>query len=134
MLVGSIHHMATNEESKSVNIEVGKRILAARRRQKLTQRDLALKIDLSYQGLQKLESGATPVTVERLVQLAEVMNRPVTDFIPPRRTSSKSDLPILDEDERTLIQSFRRLPSNSLRLKVLELLREIPAEGQKPGR
>jgi transcriptional regulator with XRE-family HTH domain len=126
--------MATNEESKSVNIEVGKRILAARRRQKLTQRDLALKIDLSYQGLQKLESGATPVTVERLVQLAEVMNRPVTDFIPPRRTSSKSDLPILDEDERTLIQSFRRLPSNSLRLKVLELLREIPAEGQKPGR
>ena len=59
---------------------VGNKIKERRKTLKLSQSKLAELMGLSYQQIQKYESGTNKVTVKRLMQLANVMNVPATYF------------------------------------------------------
>jgi transcriptional regulator with XRE-family HTH domain len=118
--------MPRTSSELSVNQEIGQRIMSERRRQKLTQRDLAYKLDISYQMLQKHERGTTPLSVDRMLLIAQVLACPASDLFPDPKFSRKSKELLADgEEERELIRAFRKLPSNVTRLRFLELLKEF---------
>jgi transcriptional regulator with XRE-family HTH domain len=113
----------------SVNQEIGQRIMSARRRQKLTQRDLAYKLDISYQMLQKHERGTTPLSVDRMLLIAQILACPASDLFPEPGLSRKSkELVANSEEERELIRVFRKLSSNVTRLRFLELLKDFMSQ------
>jgi transcriptional regulator with XRE-family HTH domain len=60
-------------KSKHVDEEIGALIAAARKRQKMTREVTAEKIGISYPMLQRHERGLSPISVSRLLQLAEVL-------------------------------------------------------------
>lgn len=59
---------------------VGNKIRERRKTLKLSQSKLAELMGLSYQQIQKYESGSNKITVKRLIQLAKVLNVPATYF------------------------------------------------------
>lgn len=113
-------------EIRSLNQEVGRRIKDARKRRKVTQRDLAFQLDISYQMLQKHERGITPLSVDRLLHISQVLGCPVSELFPELLDNRRyQELVSHGLEERELVDAYRQLPSNSLRLRILELIREF---------
>jgi transcriptional regulator with XRE-family HTH domain len=118
------------EERANVDAEIGKLIAAARQRQKVSRGKAAEMLGISYPMLQKHERGITPITVNRLLQLAEAINVPFTDFLPPSRAKGKNALVLSGSEERSLIQAFRDLPTSAVRTKAVELFLEVTKSGK----
>ena len=63
-----------------VDIAIGKKIRKLRQRGKMSLNDLAGKIGISYQQLQKYETGVNRITAGMLVNLSEALGYPITVF------------------------------------------------------
>ena len=66
----------------SVDRYVGARAAAFRNEVGLTQSQVGKAIGVTFQQLQKYESGANRISASRLACLAQVLNRQVSDFFP----------------------------------------------------
>ena len=91
---------------------VGLQVRALRRRQGLTQEDLALQIDRSVETLSALERGKTLPTLGVLQRIAAVLRVPLRDFFP---------LPGAAAETRAQAALFSELMSNARSLPLAEL-------------
>ena len=64
----------------SIDEYVGKRLRIARRASKLSQEDLGNVVGVSYQQIQKLETGQNRVSAGRLYQFSQTLNKPLNWF------------------------------------------------------
>ena len=64
---------AFNRAARMIDNQIGERVRSRRMHLGLTQSDLAEKLDLSYQQLQKYETGANRVSAGRLWQIAKIL-------------------------------------------------------------
>lgn len=115
---------STNKSNKrranETDLAVGGRIRAFRIQEGMSQTDLANVIGLTFQQVQKYESGANRISAGRLAQVAVVVNQPVAAFFDDR-----NDLPPGhggDREALELLRSFRSLPSRELRNQVRRLV------------
>ena len=69
----SVRDNSTRIAAQKVDAHVGERIRARRVEMGLTQSDLALKLDLSYQQMQKYETGGNRISAGRLWQLSKIL-------------------------------------------------------------
>lgn len=65
-----------------VDIEIGKRIRAARNGLGLTQADLGRAINVTFQQVQKYENGTNRVAASTLIAVAEALGAEVRDLLP----------------------------------------------------
>ena len=120
------------------NKEIGLRVKLLREKRHLSQEALGEAIDVSYQQIQKYENGTTPLTVERLEQIATALDADIIDFIARSavekivkdgeeyKTSKALRFPnVLSEDERKLIKIFRRLANEKLKKVALTQVKTI---------
>ena len=114
-------------KSKHVDEEIGKLIAAARKRQKMTREVTAERIGISYPMLQRHERGLSPVSVSRLLQLAEVLGVPPASLLPGLQAKSEKELLVTDAQERSLVQAFRGLKSEAVGDQVVKLVRTMSA-------
>ncbi len=63
-----------------VDVHVGQRLRLRRKLAGLSQTELGEKIDLTFQQLQKYESGANRISASRLFDLSRVLDVPVSYF------------------------------------------------------
>jgi transcriptional regulator with XRE-family HTH domain len=102
---------------------VGQNIRAARLAQGLSQSDLAEKLGITFQQVQKYEKGTNRVGAGRLFQVASIFDLPISSFFEPTGESA------LAKDSRSarrsdplstrLIEAFSRLPDSRSRLALL---------------
>ncbi len=81
-----------------VDVAVGQRIRALRSAQGLTQTELAQSIGVTFQQIQKYESGANRVSASRLFDLARTLQVPVSHFFDGLAASGdgvKAEAPVL---------------------------------------
>ncbi len=124
--------------SHPVDVHVGGRIRQRRWMLGITQQDLAERLGVSFQQVQKYESGTNRVSASRLWMIAVLLGVPVTFFFEgldaegePEPTPAASadpspvpaDLP-LDRDAMTLLRSFCAIPE-AQRRHLLELARAL---------
>ncbi len=110
------------DEMSAVNLEVGFRIRRLREEAGMSQMDLANQIDLSYQQVQKYESGKNKVSLERLCQIALVFNTDVGYFLPKvgkQEEAAAVPPPILSNEERRLLKLFRRVKNAKFKQGIL---------------
>lgn len=107
----------------SVDIHVGKRLRHRRWMIGMTQGELAEKLGIRFQQIQKYESGSNRVSASRLWDMAQALEVPVAYFF----QGLDPDDPI-DEDERqqavNLVRFYRSMP-NAERLKLREMASQI---------
>ena len=98
----------TNEKSSNqIDKFVAERIRYYRQRAGLTLNQLALLLDnISFQQLQKYETGANRVSSSRLFLIAQILIVPVSNFFPQVKLEERATLSVSEEaDLQKLVQN-----------------------------
>ena len=93
---------------------IGRHIQEARKRMKLTQREIAEKLNMSDTYYGKIERGECRANLERLAQISVLLNVPLEDLISgcmENAVQSSADNP----QKLSLASQFRRLPTAARR-------------------
>ncbi len=113
--------------------DIGKRIARRRKQLNITQSDLAEAINVSYQQVQKYETGITNISVEKLIDIAVALKMEVAYFFEThdsawKNVDSVQDMrppALLTREELLLLKLFRNSISPEQRRLVLNLVHEF---------
>ncbi len=121
-----------------VDIHVGRRIRLRRTLMGMSQEKLGTAVTLTFQQIQKYESGANRVGSSRLFQFSKVLSVPVSFFfddMPPEISGAPAGLredtvPFNDNimtkrESLNLVRHYYRLPNERIRKHVRDLLAEL---------
>ncbi len=101
--------------------EIGLKIKLLRQQAGLSQEKLAEMIFLTFQQVQKYESGQTTLNILKLQQIAEALQVSVTEFFSSEPTKHVR----LSMEEDQLLHAFRRIKNTELRGCILKLVGNI---------
>lgn len=114
-----------------VDVHVGKRVRHRRWLVGMTQQQLAEKVGIKFQQIQKYETGANRISASRLWDISEAMDVPVNFFFEGLDDQNDavadgqvpSDL-LGDKEALDLIRSYYAIPENQRR-KLFDLARVL---------
>ncbi|WP_321364216.1 helix-turn-helix transcriptional regulator [uncultured Celeribacter sp.] len=119
-----------------VDVHVGKRIRHRRWMVGMTQQQLAEKVGIKFQQIQKYETGMNRVSASRLWDIAEALSVPVAFFFEgmetpmptevvaqPDEASVPADI-LADKEALELVRSYYAIPENQRR-RLFELARVL---------
>ena len=105
----------------------------------LSQEHLAQSVGVSFQQMQKYESGLNRITCARLVDIARALDCNIASLVYDLEPADPLDMhaaQILEQlkspSARNLLAAFTRMPVN-LQLAILDLLAEIGRTRNLPG-
>jgi transcriptional regulator with XRE-family HTH domain len=114
-----------------VDVHVGKRIRQRRWLTGMTQQQLAQKVGIKFQQIQKYETGANRVSASRLWDIADALEVPVSFFFEgieaenSQETSASVPADIMgDKEALDLVRSYYSIPENQRR-RLFELARVL---------
>ncbi|WP_425072496.1 helix-turn-helix domain-containing protein [Sagittula sp. S175] len=115
-----------------VDVHVGKRIRHRRWLVGMTQQQLAEKVGIKFQQIQKYETGANRVSASRLWDIADALEVPVSFFFEgiesdnaEAQSSDSVPADILgDKEALDLVRSYYAIPENQRR-RLFELARVL---------
>ena len=122
------------DDDTTPNIDrlIGAQIRERRIMMGLTQDQIADALGISYQQVQKYETGSNRVSAGRLYEIASLMNTDISWFFPSNDTSchasgqdSASPRHVIE-----LVRRFSRIESNKVRAGIMALIRSI-ADGEE---
>lgn len=115
-------------QAYTVDIQVGHHIRLARQMRKMTQGQLAERINLTFQQVQKYERGSNRVAVSTLVLIAQALAVPISYFFeglqldaPAADTSAK----VLSAEGWEIAALVAGISSRGLRRRLLSLAHEV---------
>jgi len=120
---------------------IGRRMRQLRERAGLSQNEVGALLEVSYQQIQKYERGVNRISVDKLQRLAVALRLPLQAFFeepapPPALPEQAAEeillyQPIsLSSRERDLLQCFRAIQDEELRLCLLTLM-QLAAQMQR---
>lgn len=112
---------------------IGDRIRFKRKQLNMTQKDLASSIGVTFQQLQKYESGQSNVSIIMLIKLCKVLDVDVTYFISNhecQNISMHDNLQYIDRYpeenlEKRLLEIFKLIDNKQLQKSILNLIESI---------
>ncbi len=120
--------------------EIGQKIKAFRKQRQLSQMELAERINVSFQQVQKYENGKSQITMLRLAAITQALNIPITEFLEEETPLKISEDPgsytpgeillRISKEEASFIKQYRKIRSKKARdyiLKLLKVITEIEA-------
>lgn len=115
-----------------VDVHVGKRIRHRRWLVGMTQQQLAEKVGIKFQQIQKYETGANRVSASRLWDIADSLDVPVSFFFEGLETNQSAEdaqdaVPadlMGDKEALDLVRSYYAIPENQ-RKRLFELARVL---------
>ncbi len=119
---------------------IGQKIRELRKRKRISQMDLAERIGLSFQQIQKYEKGISKISVSRLQQIAKALNVDVCIFFEEESNKNSHIMehkekyvsnPCLDKRERELISLFRSIDNKMIKEGIILLLKGIVEQNEK---
>ena len=118
------------------DLEVAKRVRALRLQRGISQTELGGILDVTFQQVQKYETGTNRISAGRLQQIAEVLDVPVTYFYANDTNGSPSSEPkppaingefdlLQSAHAIRLVRAYSRIGDRGIRLKLLKLAETI---------
>ncbi len=101
----------------------------------LNQTDLALRVGVTFQSIQKYERGTNRVSASRLQEIAGVLNVPVSHFfegLAAEEGALPAELPLgalTAQEIRDLNGAFASIKDKTVRQAVLHLLKRVAGTG-----
>ncbi|MFO0754274.1 MAG: helix-turn-helix domain-containing protein [Thermodesulfovibrionales bacterium] len=115
---------------KQAGRKIEQLIREIRKAKGLSQMQLAERIGITYQQIQKYERGVSSLSVRRLQQIADALGVPLSLFFPAERDRVAEQVPCygeLTDEEQALLSSFRSIGDREIRKAVLSLLQALHA-------
>ena len=97
----------------------------------MTQMQIAEKMGITYQQVQKYEKGASELTIKRLKQVASALSVPPDTFIPEARGVSEPESFYLSDEETDLLALYRKIGRRKLREGVMGMLKDLAELSEK---
>lgn len=113
------------------NREIGLRIRKVREALGFSQMKLAEAVDVSFQQIQKYESGANKVSIEKLKKISKAMNAPLTYFIGIDKETKRKKGIVEEEGAKYGGIGFEELSAEEIQL--LLRFRSVKNEAIKEG-
>jgi len=112
-----------------VDVHVGKRIRHRRWMVGMTQQQLAEKVGIKFQQIQKYETGMNRVSASRLWDIADAVNVPISFFFEGLdgeeiNTGAMPGDILADKEALELVRSYYAIPENQRR-RLFELARVL---------
>ena len=117
-----------------VDVHVGKRVRHRRWMVGMTQQQLAEKVGIKFQQIQKYETGMNRISASRLWDIAEALSVPVAYFFEgmngaedEAQAAASQGLPgdiLADKEALELVRSYYAIPENQRR-RLFELARVL---------
>jgi transcriptional regulator with XRE-family HTH domain len=104
--------------AKEFRKSVGETIKKYRLNVNMSQMELAEKIGISYQQLQKYEKGINNISINRLKQISEVLKIPISSLLEvqePEKVAEETSKYGLSKEEKTLLDCFRKIDNKDIR-------------------
>jgi|Deesub1362A_J573_1020465.scaffolds.fasta_scaffold00143_30 transcriptional regulator with XRE-family HTH domain len=119
--------------------QIGALIRQLRKAAGMSQMQLAEKIGVSYQQVQKYEKGVSKLTISRLKQIAGALGVTIGVFLDEEPASTEAGEPVagfrgLSKEEARLLMLFRRLDNRRLRTGFIDMLEDVVKLSQKRRR
>jgi transcriptional regulator with XRE-family HTH domain len=120
--------------SNSADKAIGKRLKQLRQRSKVSQTVLGKHLGVSFQQVQKYESGTNRVSAASLAKLADFLDTPLKDLLgsPPAQTSGTKQKARRDIDKfarsregRELIANLLEIESRTVRRLLIEMIKAL---------
>jgi len=118
-------------EDKDIDQAIGSSIRRQRLRKRLSQTELGRAIGVSFQQIQKYESGANRIAAARLLQIARTLRVPLPAFFAGiENTGGGAATPpqsLVDQRQAArLMAAFTHITSPKLRSRLLNLVEQLP--------
>ncbi len=121
--------MPTNELRDE---NIGKRLKLRRLQLGLSEESLGLALGVTFEQVQKYESGNDRIEVARLQQIAEILNVPILFFFGGTLSAARdreSGCDVVDFLDTAyalrLVQAFRRIEERHIRRSIVELVEQV---------
>ena len=128
----------SNKTPDAVDIQVGHSIRAHRLAAGLSQSELAAKLGVTFQQVQKYEKGVNRVGAGRLTRIARVFNMPVSTFFESGAEShSRNDSTVVplhlisDRSAWKLLSAYSEIRSRDIRQGIVTLVEGIVTTQEK---
>lgn len=104
--------------------DVGKRIRLRRLELKMSQTALGDKVGVTFQQVQKYESGTNRVSANRLLEIAKVLDAPISFFLSDYaiKTKMESVLFLNDALGVRLVRAFSKVHNKQVRQQIVSLV------------
>jgi len=105
--------------------ELGDQIKKRRRELKMSQEELAERLEVSYQQVQRYENGSSRLNVENIQLVADVLSVPLSYFFETYRrpVAVEEKSPYLSAEETALLRYFREIKKPASRNTVVKMVR-----------
>ncbi|WP_243375279.1 helix-turn-helix transcriptional regulator [Geotalea sp. SG265] len=111
--------------------EIGAAIRRRRQELALSQEDLAARLDVSYQQIQRYESGKNRLNVENIQVIASALSVPVNYFFHTKHGDNRPHVESQpNPKEQELLVQFRKIQDDHLKELVVNLSRLAAKEGE----
>jgi len=110
-----------------VDIHVGKRVRHRRWMVGMTQQQLAEKVGIKFQQIQKYETGMNRVSSSRLWEISKTLDVPVSHFfegVDEEETATAGQDVLADKEAMELIRFYYAMPENQRR-RLFDLARAL---------
>lgn len=110
-----------------VDIHVGKRIRHRRWMVGMTQQQLAEKVGIKFQQIQKYESGMNRVSASRMWEIAEALDVPIDHFFEGLERDGSGETArdyLSDKEAMELVRAYYAMPENQRR-RLFDLARTM---------
>jgi transcriptional regulator with XRE-family HTH domain len=110
-----------------VDVAVGRNLRLWRISRGLSQADLAKRLGITFQQVQKYEVGANRMSTGRLVKAAGILGVPMSAFFEGVHEREPTQVLLADNRAFRLAHAFAAIKSNTLRLTLVVLVEKIAA-------
>lgn len=118
--------MPAMQPSKTItSIEIGAALKQRRRELGISQEKLAEILNVSYQQVQRYESGVNKLNVENIQLIAETLSVPITFFFSSdyEQTVAEPQSPYISAEEKSLLAYFRKIKDKNDKQMVINVAR-----------
>jgi transcriptional regulator with XRE-family HTH domain len=130
-------YTTTKRRPTSADGQVGASLRAHRLMAQMSQEDLARRLGVSFQQVQKYEKGTNRVGAGRLPLIAEIFNVPVGAFFTGSAVGAGGAVPanlVTDTASVRLLTAFVEITDTSIRRNLSELVERIANSAKKKPR
>lgn len=127
----------TNRRADKVDFYVAHQVKTMRSFRGMSQQELARRIGVTFQQIQKYEKGINRMSAARLHQIADILDTDVSVFFPVAKKNEDSKIDkgmnvmnFLDNDTVLLLKSFQQINDKDMR-DVLTKILQSSVEGAK---
>jgi transcriptional regulator with XRE-family HTH domain len=133
-----------SEPADDIAVQIGRRLRDRRLELGLSQVDLARRLGVTYQQVQKYERGANRIAADRLHDLARILDVPIAYFyggagVPPGLAEaadgftfeSATETDRASDEEAILLDAFRRIRDGRVRRRLVALVEAVAGPGPR---